>query len=1191
MALIKSDRVKETSTSTGATTFALAGAGTGYRTFSSVCAIGDTFYYAISNQSNGEWEAGLGTYSALNTLTRTAVHSSSNSGNVVTFSAGTKEVFLTLTARHLDRINDNGQSTAIGSKTSVVAVNDSATLPDLDLQFSELKTLTAKYGPTPSYSRASTGTYFNASGVLTSAAVNEPRFDHVLENGVWVSKGLLIEEQRTNLAFYSSDYTNGWTRRGMTQVAGQSSPDGGTIATLSYPSGSQAYCDMYRVLGAAATIGQAYTISFIVKASGKNFAYISDINAANVSYFNLSTGTVSFTFSGHNPSIVSLGGGWYRCSNTTTAAGTTGHCYMGISDASGSTAATVNGTDGAMVFAGQSELGSFPTSYIPTVASSVTRSADVCQITGSAFTNLWNATEGTISLEQDFLSYSDPAADQRYFSIAGSSNAPAFVLNYDNGTNFFWYRNFSGLDQLVLPDVNSAFKVALAFRTNDYATVLNGGTPVTSSTKTLPTTFAKIDIGYQVGAPARSSWVQRLRYFRSRLDNTQLVNLSGGINTLAFKPVTGSGSVTVANEYSGINISVPNPLPITNGGTGAQTQLAAVTNLISNPPNDGGQYTLASKKTSGSPSFYWVDSTGYAPTLDLLFAADKSLTAYTGPTPSFSRASGGFYYNSSGLLSWSTYNFVASSENATHPSWNKINLATPTAIGTVAGTSAIAWNIAADTTNNFHRVEFVNAGSITNGMSFSFYAKANGETLLFCEIVCDAGFAVTFNLANGTFSTPSGGATATMTNVGNGWYKCSIYKSFTSSFVIPLLYPRTGVTAYIGDGTSGVLLSMVQLEKKPTPSDYVKTTGSANSAPRFNHVYNGSSWVSKGLLIEEQRTNNLLQSNSFSTTWVALDGAVVANSGTSPDGTNNAWKLNELATTTASHGIYQTLTIPGGACTWSIFAKAGERSWLQFLAYNSTTNFPTWFNLSNGTIGTNAAGNTATITPVGNGWYRCSLTRSAGATYAQIYTANGDNNASYLGQVGNGIYIYGAQVETGSFPTSYIPTTTAAVTRSADVCQITGADFSGFWNASEGSFAVEYDRLANHNAGNTSIWTLTFTNGSTSYIDNFAATPGGGVFNDYSSIYRTGSQQAAAFVTSLAGGVVAKSAVGWKINDFSASFNGGAVQTDNSVDVPVGINRLNIGMANSAYFLCGHIVRLRYYPTRLPNATLQVLST
>ena len=61
MALIKSDRVKETSTSTGATTFALAGAGTGYRTFSSVCAIGDTFYYAISNQSNGEWEAGLGT--------------------------------------------------------------------------------------------------------------------------------------------------------------------------------------------------------------------------------------------------------------------------------------------------------------------------------------------------------------------------------------------------------------------------------------------------------------------------------------------------------------------------------------------------------------------------------------------------------------------------------------------------------------------------------------------------------------------------------------------------------------------------------------------------------------------------------------------------------------------------------------------------------------------------------------------------------------------------------------------------------------------------------------------------------------------------------------------------------------------------------------------------------------------------
>ena len=373
-------------------------------------------------------------------------------------------------------------------------------------------------------------------------------------------------------------------------------------------------------------------------------------------------------------------------------------------------------------------------------------------------------------------------------------------------------------------------------------------------------------------------------------------------------------------------------------------------------------------------------------------------------------------------------------------------------------------------------------------------------------------------------------------------------------------------------------------------SSGVLTTAAING-PRFNHVYNGSSWVSKGLLVEEQRTNNLRQSNSFSTTWVSLDGAVVANSGTSPDGTNNAWKMNELATTTQSHGIYQTLTIPGGACTWSIFAKAGERSWLQFNAYNSATNFITWFNLSNGTVGTNAAGNTATITPVGNGWYRCSITRSAGADYAQFYTANGDNNGSYLGEVGKGIYIFGAQVETGSFPTSYIPTTTAAVTRSADVCQITGGDFSGFWNASEGSYAIEFDRLADHNAGNTNRWTLSLTNGSTSYIDYFTATPGGGSYNDYSVIYSTGSQQAAAFVTSLAGGVMAKSATGWKVNDFSASFNGGAVQTDSSVIVPVGINRLDLGMSGSNYFLCGHIARLRYYPTRLTNAQLESLST
>lgn len=100
MALKKADRVHETSTTTGTGAFSLAGAVSSYRAFSTVMSIGDTCLYCIANQGASEWETGLGTYSGTNTLTRTTVIDSSNSGSIVTFSSGTKDVFLTLPAKN-----------------------------------------------------------------------------------------------------------------------------------------------------------------------------------------------------------------------------------------------------------------------------------------------------------------------------------------------------------------------------------------------------------------------------------------------------------------------------------------------------------------------------------------------------------------------------------------------------------------------------------------------------------------------------------------------------------------------------------------------------------------------------------------------------------------------------------------------------------------------------------------------------------------------------------------------------------------------------------------------------------------------------------------------------------------------------------------------------------------------------------
>lgn len=103
MTLIIADRVKETTTTTGTGALALAGAATGFRAFSAVCAVNDTCYYClqavdVSGNPTGDWEVGLGTYSATNTLTRTTVLSSSNSGSVVSLSSGAKQVWIDLAA-------------------------------------------------------------------------------------------------------------------------------------------------------------------------------------------------------------------------------------------------------------------------------------------------------------------------------------------------------------------------------------------------------------------------------------------------------------------------------------------------------------------------------------------------------------------------------------------------------------------------------------------------------------------------------------------------------------------------------------------------------------------------------------------------------------------------------------------------------------------------------------------------------------------------------------------------------------------------------------------------------------------------------------------------------------------------------------------------------------------------------------
>ena len=359
-------------------------------------------------------------------------------------------------------------------------------------------------------------------------------------------------------------------------------------------------------------------------------------------------------------------------------------------------------------------------------------------------------------------------------------------------------------------------------------------------------------------------------------------------------------------------------------------------------------------------------------------------------------------------------------------------------------------------------------------------------------------------------------------------------------------------------------------------------TASTN-VPRLDH--SPTTRLPLGLLIEEQRTNLILQSEDFSTTWTNTNSSEQTNVIVAPNGTLTGDKLVE-DTANGVHDVLQSITLVASTTySLSVFAKAAERTRFRVAGriFGSWSAFPeAVFDLSTGTV----VSGTGTITAVGNGWYRCSVVGTTSATNAGINIAlvSTGTTISYTGDGTSGIYLWGAQLEAGAFPTSYIPTTVAAATRNADVATMTGTNFSSWYNATEGTVFADYivttatkncGALALSDGGNNNRMIIRASNTSTQTV--------------FIGVDNTATQWSIVLANAPLN-TLTKSIFGYKVNDIAVVRGGGSVTTDQSATIPT-VNQLRIGAdGDGTLLLNGTISRIAYYPVRLSNDQLQALT-
>jgi hypothetical protein len=392
---------------------------------------------------------------------------------------------------------------------------------------------------------------------------------------------------------------------------------------------------------------------------------------------------------------------------------------------------------------------------------------------------------------------------------------------------------------------------------------------------------------------------------------------------------------------------------------------------------------------------------------------------------SFTRASNGTRVNSAGLVEVCPWNDVEYSEDFTNAFWDKTGTITANA-GTAPNGTTTADELAAGTSNLIRKPMLTIAGQTYTGSVYIKSANAGQSASL------------RLNMSIGQ-STPAVSIPITTTDE---------WQRFTATYTTTdtTTFFQIGEWSTLGYGpTNDILIWGAQFNIGSTAKPYFPTTDRLN-VPRLTYQNGGGGCPS--LLLEKQSTNELSYSEQFdNAAYTKSNVSITANATTSPDGTQNADKLIE-DNTNNGHVVFRDPS--GSNKTLSFYAKAAERTWVSVLSNNGNNTF---FNLGNGTLGTVAATSSATITAVGDGWYRCTVYNTHPTYGFSIYLATGNNVVEYTGNGTSGVYIWGAQLEDSSYVTSYIPSTSSSATRVADFTSRSGLALTNF------TFSVNFKPL------------------------------------------------------------------------------------------------------------------------------------